>query len=306
MAARSRSALLALCFFLLSLLSTITTASPVDLSNLEARDGKNGNNVKRQESSVTLAPARGPALSSMMTTSRLAPVRPPPSSSSSPSALLPVRPTSVSSSSTTSRRTSTSSRSSTSTRSSSTTRSSPTTASATATRTSTTSRSSTSSSSSAAPSGTAPSSAFASNILQAHNSARSSHGARALTWSSNAESLARTWAEQCVWQHGGAPNLGQNLAASAGYRQTGQQAVNGWMSEESDYDPSNPTYSHFTQVVWKATTQVGCYQATCDRLVNPDGSEVFPGYSPSYYIVCNYSPPGNVAGQFNENVQKNE
>ena len=33
------------------------------------------------------------------------------------------------------------------------------------------------------------------------------------------------------------------------------------------YNPNNPTYSHFTQVVWKSTTQLGCAVATC-----PDGS----------------------------------
>lgn len=48
-------------------------------------------------------------------------------------------------------------------------------------------------------------------------------------------------------QHGGASGLGQNLAASAGYKQTGQQVVDAWMSEESDYNPSSPTYSHFTR-----------------------------------------------------------
>jgi hypothetical protein len=48
-------------------------------------------------------------------------------------------------------------------------------------------------------------------------------------------------------QHGGNPNQGQNLAASAGYKQSGQQIVDAWMSEEKDYDPSNPTYSHFTR-----------------------------------------------------------
>lgn len=48
--------------------------------------------------------------------------------------------------------------------------------------------------------------------------------------------------------HGGAPGLGQNLAASAGYKQTGQQVVDYWMSEEADYDPSNPTHSHFTRM----------------------------------------------------------
>lgn len=118
-------------------------------------------------------------------------------------------------------------------------------------------------------------------------------------------------------QHGGASGMGQNLAASAGYKQTGQQVVDAWMSEEKDYNPSNPTYSHFTresssctrfnlsdyggpahltdselqcspyicaEVVWKSATQVGCYQSTCNKLYNPDGSETFPGFSPSYYV----------------------
>lgn len=51
-----------------------------------------------------------------------------------------------------------------------------------------------------------------------------------------------------IREHGGASGLGQNLAASAGYRQTGQQVVDAWMSEESDYDPANPTFSHFTRM----------------------------------------------------------
>lgn len=49
-------------------------------------------------------------------------------------------------------------------------------------------------------------------------------------------------------EHGGNPGLGQNLASSAGYRQTGQQTVDAWMSEESDYDPANPVHSHFTRM----------------------------------------------------------
>jgi hypothetical protein len=34
----------------------------------------------------------------------------------------------------------------------------------------------------------------------------------------------------------------------------------------ADYDPKNPTYSHFKQVVWKSTTQVGCAVATCSGI----------------------------------------
>lgn len=36
-----------------------------------------------------------------------------------------------------------------------------------------------------------------------------------------------------------------------------------WMAEAKDYDPQNPVYSHFTQVVWKATTQLGCAKVAC-------------------------------------------
>jgi hypothetical protein len=41
--------------------------------------------------------------------------------------------------------------------------------------------------------------------------------------------------------------MGQNLAASAGFKQTGQQVVDAWMSEEKDYNPASPSYSHFTR-----------------------------------------------------------
>ena len=43
---------------------------------------------------------------------------------------------------------------------------------------------------------------------------------------------------------------------------------------------------HFTQVVWKSTTGLGCgFNAGCRM------------------YVCNYSPPGNFLGQFDANVQ---
>lgn len=90
------------------------------------------------------------------------------------------------------------------------------------------------------------------DILTAHNLARSSHGAAALTWNATVAATAKAWAEQCHWYHGGHAGLGQNLAAAGGTggsaRQSGQSVVDAWMSEEKDYDPSNPTYSHFTQV----------------------------------------------------------
>jgi hypothetical protein len=44
---------------------------------------------------------------------------------------------------------------------------------------------------------------------------------------------------------------------------------------------------HFTQVVWRATTHVGCGTASCTGLV---------------LWVCNYDPPGNVERGYRANV----
>ena len=39
---------------------------------------------------------------------------------------------------------------------------------------------------------------------------------------------------------------------------------------------------HYTQMVWKGTTEVGCATASGTELT---------------YLVCRYSPPGNIVGQ---------
>lgn len=50
----------------------------------------------------------------------------------------------------------------------------------------------------------------------------------------------------------------------------------------------------FTQVVWKSSTQVACAQAECaaGTIYNQK----------STITVCRYSPPGNMQGQFSQNV----
>lgn len=77
-----------------------------------------------------------------------------------------------------------------------------------------------------------------------------------------------------------------------GYSATG--AVDAWYGEISSYDWSNPAYSsstgHFTQVVWKSTSEVGCGIKSCD---NSWGS----------YVICSYKSSGNFLGQFEENVE---
>ena len=48
---------------------------------------------------------------------------------------------------------------------------------------------------------------------------------------------------------------------------------------------------HFTQLVWAGTAAVGCGAALCDV-----------GSMQSMLLVCNYSPAGNVPGEYPANV----
>lgn len=68
-----------------------------------------------------------------------------------------------------------------------------------------------------------------------------------------------------------------------------------------NYNYSNPGFSaepgHFTQVVWKNSTQLGCGAAQGVKTLNGRQYNAF-------YVVCHYAPAGNVTGQFPENVLK--
>jgi len=136
------------------------------------------------------------------------------------------------------------------------------------------------------------------DFLSLHNSMRSQHGAAALTWSNNLANIAEGWADKCVFKHSGGTlgPYGENLAAGTGSYEVAD-AKTEWTNEISQYDPSNPVASHYTQIVWKGTQQVGCGLA-------PDCSGIFSSsYGPARYFVCEYFPAGNVEGEFGQNVQ---
>ncbi|ORY91572.1 CAP domain-containing protein, partial [Leucosporidium creatinivorum] len=130
--------------------------------------------------------------------------------------------------------------------------------------------------------------------LKSHNAARAEYGAGALTWDGDLVSLAQKWAKGCVWAHGGANGAGQNLAMFSGKDSTIDQAVDMWMNEAGDYDASNPIYSHFTQVVWEATTKLGCAVHYCPTIQGLS-------YGGNFF-VCNYLSAGNVPGEFVRSV----
>jgi uncharacterized protein YkwD len=131
-----------------------------------------------------------------------------------------------------------------------------------------------------------------SSLLNVQNQARAEVNVPALTWSTTLAADAQQWADQIAstGQPTHAQNTGQgeNLAWGTKGAFTPEQLANTWIAEKANWHggvltPQNwyPT-GHYTQVVWKDTTQVGCGLASD---ANQD------------YLVCRYSPPGNYMGQ---------
>jgi hypothetical protein len=141
-------------------------------------------------------------------------------------------------------------------------------------------------------------------FVQAHASVRASArpppapALEPLTWSSRAAQAADAWARQCSWRHDPdltAQRLGQNLYASTN-EPSAATAVSSWASEAADYDRDanacapGKVCGHYTQLVWRSTREVGCAKVEC-ATGSPFGSGRW------WYVVCDYSPPGNFVGQ---------
>lgn len=48
-----------------------------------------------------------------------------------------------------------------------------------------------------------------------------------------------------------------------------ENAIKQWTDEAKDYNAQSPVFSHFTQVVWAGTAQVGCAMQDCPGLLGP-------------------------------------
>lgn len=136
---------------------------------------------------------------------------------------------------------------------------------------------------------------MAQEILNAHNSYRAQVGVLPLTWSDTLARDAQEWAnylssnrkplEHSQQRKG----QGENLWMGTSRRFSFTQMVGSWGNEKQFYNGDVITQSniekfgHYTQMVWRNTTQVGC--ACVD---GPDGNA---------RLVCRYNPSGNFIDQ---------
>jgi len=115
-----------------------------------------------------------------------------------------------------------------------------------------------------------------------------------MTWDDDLARLAQGLANSCHWGHANMklPNgkkVGQNLAYWSNPEASVQSLVQLWIDEKHDYSiPSGvcaggKVCGHYTQMVWRETTKVGCGLKKC------------PGMGA--YIVCDYAKPGNWVGE---------
>ncbi len=143
-----------------------------------------------------------------------------------------------------------------------------------------------------------------SGMLSTHNAARRAVGVAPLTWSNALAAEAQQWARQlatedCKLRYDPDPKrretTGQNLfraygnAPYAGTRRTPAEAAERWVREGQQYDHGTHRCRNslgsqcgaYLQVIWEATTALGCAQSRCDA------AEVW---------VCHYAPRGGQEG----------
>ena len=150
-----------------------------------------------------------------------------------------------------------------------------------------------------APGGTGPVAgepAELAGITSAHNAVRAAVGVPALKWNNDLAALATTFIADCQFSHSGSAErmgkagfqyIGENLYMSGGFAPTGKAVSDAWASEKTSYNYAANSCSgvcgHYTQQVWKATTDIGCAVKACS--------------GGGYIVSCEYGPGGNFNGQ---------
>ncbi|CAG8962072.1 hypothetical protein HYFRA_00005115 [Hymenoscyphus fraxineus] len=131
---------------------------------------------------------------------------------------------------------------------------------------------------------------FIKDMLTYHNFFRKQHGAKDLVWDQKLADFGQSDSDKCAQKHSNGP-YGENKAW--GTALDTKTAVNMWGSERTKFNFNNGGFSmatgHFTQVVWKETTTVGCGLTKC-------------GGSIGNLITCEYEAFGNMEGAYRKQV----
>ncbi|CAI5454310.1 unnamed protein product [Caenorhabditis angaria] len=168
---------------------------------------------------------------------------------------------------------------------------------------------------------------FIENIIEEHNSRRHKHNAADLTHSDELTKLAQTWANKLARQayisYSEISGVGENITFFPPDIEP-DAVVEHWYSEHEKYEYETPGWqtgtNYFTQVVWRATKEIGIGYAIVKK---PDEDNISCGSitksmtslsssngklaaEGDKIIVAFYRPAGNNnrAGQFAINVQK--
>jgi uncharacterized protein YkwD len=128
-----------------------------------------------------------------------------------------------------------------------------------------------------------------------HNRWRVRVGVPLVRWNTEIAASAQAFADSCPAGHSsnesrrniaGFAELGENLAGGRGMSIV--QAIGNWVAERARYDFGTAisetnfgSFGHYTQIVWKQTTEIGCGVSACG----------------TYNIVCRYGEAGNRLGQ---------
>lgn len=131
------------------------------------------------------------------------------------------------------------------------------------------------------------SNALANSVLNSTNIFRMQHNASPLSWNDTLASYAASHTSGCVFQHTKGP-YGENLAA--GTDQSVEAAIDSWANERASYNFADGGFSmgtgHFTQLVWKDTTNVGCGRIYCNRTGTPGWFLMCEFYPAVGYFLC--------------------
>ncbi|KAL4236537.1 GLI pathoproteinsis-related 1 like 1 [Mactra antiquata] len=134
-------------------------------------------------------------------------------------------------------------------------------------------------------------------ILNKHNEFRRLQKAtdmNALAWNDTLAEIADRWTRNCRFEHE-SKGYGENLAYSTNKDTVVKTGLDDWYNEIKDYSYNTKSCSgvctHYTQVVWAKSTQVGCALTHCPSLY------AFGGTLDAMYFACWYSPRGNYGGE---------